>query len=380
MSNALIITSVASMVDQFLLPSMYLLQEMGYKVFVACNFEKGSTCSNERVTELKKTLEAHGIEYYQVDFERNATQIIKNRIAYKQLLSILSGNKFDLIHCHSPVGGMLGRLAARKARKTGTQVIYTAHGFHFYKGAPLKNWLMYYPVEKFCSRFTDKLITINKEDFELTKSKFKSGKIYYVPGVGINVSKFADAQVDKNEKRKEIGVPADAIILTSVGELSKRKNHIVILRALAQINNDNLHYVIVGKGTLLEELQAFANDNGLSNQVHFLGYRKDISEIYKASDVCCLPSVHEGLPVALMEAMASGLPCVASRIRGNTDLLDEKTGFLVDTYDVDGYANAILQLLNDEEMRISMGQENKKRAYQYSLDTIIEDMRGIYEQ
>lgn len=380
MSNALIITSVASMVDQFLLPSAYLLQDMGYNVTVACNFEKGSTCSVEKVAELKKILEAHNIKYVQVDFERNATQIIKNRVAYKQLLHILSEQKFDLIHCHSPVGGMLGRLAARKARKNGAQVLYTAHGFHFYKGAPLKNWLMYYPVEKFCSRFTDKLITINKEDYELTKSKFKSGRLYYVPGVGINVSKFADAQVDIVSKRDEIGVPVDALMLTSVGELSKRKNHVVILRALTQIRDKNIHYVIVGKGALLDELQLFVDENGLSTQVHFLGYRKDIAEIYKASDVCCLPSIHEGLPVALMEAMASGLPCVASRIRGNTDLIDENGGFLVDTFDVDGYAKAILQLLNDADMRKSMGQENRKNAEQYSLDAIVENMKSIYER
>ena len=237
--------------------------------------------------------------------------------------------------------------------------------------------MIYYPVEKFCSRFTDKLITINKEDYELAKSKFRAGEVHYVPGVGINLSRFEDVQVDRNAKRREIGIPEDAILLTSVGELIERKNHKLILQALTKIDNEKIHYMIVGNGPLLSELQDFSKEHNISNRVHFMGYRRDIAELYKASDVCCLPSVHEGLPVALMEAMACGLPAVASRIRGNTDLIEGNGGILFGLNRVDDCCQAVLDVLNSD--MIHMGTTNKNRVQNYSIDKVVMKMKNIYE-
>ena len=379
MNKALIVTSVASMVDQFLLPSMYLLQNIGYDVHVACNFESGSTCTDEKVEALKKILFSKKITFYQIDFARDVTNISQNIKAYKQLEQIISTENYELIHCHSPIGGFVGRLAARGQRKHGTKVLYTAHGFHFYKGAPLKNWLLYYPVEKFCARFTDVLITINNEDYALAKKKMKAKRVEYVPGVGIDLSRFENIQVDRDAKRREIGVPEDAFLLISVGELSERKNHKVILQALSKIKLKNIHYVIVGRGALLSELQDFALSQGVYDNVHFLGFRNDVAELYKVSDLFCVPSIHEGLPVALMESMASGLPCVVSRIRGNTDLISENSGLLINTNDVDGFAQAIFNLANNSELCVRMGIENKKKSRQYSVDKILVGMRSIYK-
>ena len=379
MNKALIVTSVASMVDQFLLPSMYLLQNIGYDVHVACNFESGSTCTDEKVEALKKILFSKKITFYQIDFARDVTNISQNIKAYKQLEQIISTENYELIHCHSPIGGFVGRLAARGQRKHGTKVLYTAHGFHFYKGAPLKNWLLYYPVEKFCARFTDVLITINNEDYALAKKKMKAKRVEYVPGVGIDLSRFENIQVDRDAKRREIGVPEDAFLLISVGELSERKNHKVILQALSKIKLKNIHYVIVGRGALLSELQDFALSQGVYDNVHFLGFRNDVAELYKVSDLFCFPSIHEGLPVALMESMASGLPCVVSRIRGNTDLISENSGLLINTNDVDGFAQAIFNLANNSELCVRMGIENKKKSRQYSVDKILVGMRSIYK-
>ena len=213
MSKALIITSVASMVDQFLLPNLFLLQDMGYEIHVACNFEKGSTCSEEKIQNLKRTLTEKNIKFYQIDFERDVTNIFGHVVAYRQLSAIVKSNAFDLIHCHSPIGGMLGRLVARKQRKKGAKVFYTAHGFHFYKGAPLKNWLIYYPVEKFCSRFTDVLITMNKEDHALATKKMKAKSIEYVHGVGVDLNRFFSSTVDKRTKRSELGIADDDVAL-----------------------------------------------------------------------------------------------------------------------------------------------------------------------
>ena len=184
MKAVLVITSVASMVDQFLFPTLELFQNMEYEVHVACNFDKGNTCSDERVLELKSKLRDRNILYHQIDFAREVSKVSENIRAYKEVYKLVSDHKYDLIHCHSPIGGLITRLACRKIRKHGTPVIYTAHGFHFFKGAPIQNWILYYPVEKLCSRWTDVLIAINQEDFSFAKRKMKSKKIEYIPGIG----------------------------------------------------------------------------------------------------------------------------------------------------------------------------------------------------
>ena len=246
---------------------------------------------------------------------------------------------------------MLTRLAAREARKKGTKVIYTAHGFHFFKGAPLINWILFYPVEKFCARFTDVLITINQEDYKRAQ-KFKAGKVEYIPGVGIDTKKFSEVVVDKSAKRKELGVPVDAFLVLSVGELNKNKNHDTVIKAIAKLNNPNVYYVICGQGTLENYLKDLINELGLEKQVKLLGYRRDIAEISKTSDIFVFPSFREGLSVALMEAMALGLPVVCSKIRGNVDLIEDgKGGYLVEPDDVEGFINAIRRIINENRLK-----------------------------
>ena len=378
MGKVLIITSVASMVDQFLLPSLYLLQEMGYKVEVACNFEKGNTCSIEKVQELKKILNSREIEFYQVDFARNVMQISQNIVAYKQILKIVSSNQYDLIHCHSPIGGLIGRIAARKARRKGTKVFYTVHGFHFYKGAPIKTWILYYPVEKFCSCFTDVLITINQEDYALAKKKMKSKRVEYVPGVGIDQSRFDSISTVCSVKRVELGVPEDAFLLLSVGELNENKNHQIVIKALAKLNNPKVHYMIAGVGDMEECLTELAKNLGVSQQLHLLGFRKDIVELYKLSDVFLFPSFREGLSVSLMEAMACGLPVVCSKIRGNIDLIDDNGGILFDPHSVEECYNA-LKLIRLFELN-SMQTYNSNKVKFFELKNVKLILSKIYER
>ncbi len=366
----LYVTTISLTMNAFFKPHIEMLVKAGHQVDIACNY------SDLPLHELYNEL---GCKIYQVDFSRSPLSF-GNIKACGQLKNVVKKGNYDIVHCHTPNAAAVTRLVCRKFRKKkGLKVFYTAHGFHFFNGAPLKNWMLYYPVEKFCSHFTDVLITINQEDYALAKRKMSAKRNEYVPGVGIAVSRFTDVSVDRVAKRQELGVPEDALLLVSVGELSARKNHMVILQAMKKIDDARLHYVIVGKGDMLSELQSFADNNGLSDRMHLLGYRTDIAEIYNVSDVCCLPSVHEGLPVALMEGMACGLSCVTSRIRGSIDLIDEETGFLVDLYDVDGYAQAISTLLKDKELRSKMGEINKDRIVNYSIDTIVKTMKDIYE-
>ena len=341
--KVLIVASVASMIDQFNMPNIRLLQEMGYEVHVACNFEKGNSCSLEKIQTLKKLLENIEVKYYQINFERNILKIFSNFSAYKEVKKILEKNKYRFLHCHSPIGGVIGRIAGYL---TQTKVIYTAHGFHFFKGAPLLNWLLYYPIEKYLSRYTEILITINKEDYERAKT-FYAKKVEYIPGVGIDVEKIKNIKIDKEQKRKELGLSKDSIVLLSVGELNKNKNHSIVIKALAKLNNPNIHYLICGQGNLKEYLEKLIKKLKLENNVKLLGFRKDIYEIYKISDIFVFPSKREGLSVALMEAIVCELPIICSDIRGNRDLIKNgNNGFLADN-SVENYIYKINKIINN---------------------------------
>ena len=214
MKKMLMLASVASMIDQFNMPNIQLLQEMGYEVHVACNFEKGSTCTSERIQKLKNQLKKMEVKYFQIDFSRNILKINDILKSYKQVKALLQRERYDFIHCHSPIGGAVGRIAGHKMH---TKVIYTAHGFHFYKGAPIQNWLLYYPIEKWLSRYTDMLITINKEDYQRARKKFHAKETRYIPGVGIDVEKIQAVQVDREKKREELGIGKDEIFFVVGG-------------------------------------------------------------------------------------------------------------------------------------------------------------------
>lgn len=377
MKKALMLASVASMIDQFNMPNISLLQELGYEVHVACNFLSGNTCSEEKITFLKEKLESMGVTYHQIDFARNVFDIKPNICAYRKVKGLISTYQYNLIHCHSPIGGVVGRLAARSSRKAGTRVIYTAHGFHFYKGAPLKNWLLYYPVEKFCAHFTDVLITINQEDYTLAQKKLKAKKVVYVPGVGIDLDKFGTSTIDKAKKRRELGIPEDACWLLNIGELIVRKNQETLIRAIANI--PDAYLTIAGKGTLEKYLNDLICELGLSDRVKLLGFRTDINDLCHACDVFVFPSFHEGLPVAVMEAMATGLPVVCSNVRGNTDLVrDGKNGFLCQVTDADEFAKRIENLLSNEALRSEMGLKSKDIIQDFGLKKVMEKMYPIY--
>lgn len=301
-----------------------------------------------------------------------------NITAIKQIKKIVQNGQYDIVHCHTPIAAACTRIACKNLRKTGVKVIYTAHGFHFYKGAPLLNWIVYYPIEKICSHFTDVLITINKEDYEFAKKRMNAKNIEYVPGVGIDVEKFANVEVDRAAKRAELGIPEQVILLLSVGELNKNKNHQIVIRALAEMNDINVHYAIAGRGTEKDNLLKLAQSLGVSEQVHLLGQRSDVAELYKISDIYVHPSLREGLPVALMEAMASGLPCIVSFIRGNVDLINDNGGKLFDPYEVDTLICELNNLLVADIKK--MGFQNQKKIQKFSFEKINKFILKIYKE
>ena len=302
-----------------------------------------------------------------------------NLRAIRQIRSRVLEGGYDIVHCHTPIASFCTRLACIGLRKKGVKVVYTAHGFHFYKGAPLKNWLLYYTAEKLCAPLTDLLITINHEDFERAKQELAVKAVEYVPGVGINTEKFARTTIDKAAKRRELGVPEDAFLLASVGELNDNKNHQLVIRAMAELDCPEMHYVIAGEGPLLEHLTSLARELGVGERVHLLGLRTDVAEIYKAADIFCFPSIREGLPVSTMEAMAAGLPLVAAINRGTVELVaDGDNGLLCTHEDVRRFEENISRLQKDPQLRQQMGQRSAEKAKAYDVQNIVAQMKQIY--
>lgn len=374
--RVLILASVASMIDQFNMPNIELLISMGYEVHVACNFIEGNTCSHERIGVLKNNLMKLSVKFHQIDFKRNVMKFSDNIKAYNQVKNLVNDNKYKFIHCHSPIGGVVSRLVGKA---TKTKVIYTAHGFHFFKGAPLKNWIIYYPIEKWLSRYTDVLITINKEDYNRAKNKFKAKKIEYIPGVGLDVDKFQNVMVDKKAKRDEIGISEEAFIILSVGELNKNKNHEVVIKAIAKLNNPQVHYVICGKGPLESYLNKLVAELGVGKNVHLLGFRLDIPEICKISDLFAFPSYREGLGMAALEAMACGLPLITSNVHGIVDYsIDGETGYNCSPTDVDSFSKYIKTLYLDIDKRNQMAAKNIEAVKKFNQFNVLNLMEQIY--
>ncbi len=362
-------TVVKTHINTFHLPFLKMFKKMGWETAVCARDDFGE----------EECIIPHCDKFYDLPFERLPFKPA-NLSVYKELKKLIEEEKYDIIHCHTPVGGILARLAARKVRRNGTKVIYTAHGFHFYKGAPLINWLLYFPAEWLCSWLTDCLITINKEDYKRAKKYLHAKKIEYVPGVGIKIEKFKNRETNSCEKRRELGIPEGAVLLLSVGELNKNKNHEVILRAIAELNDQNIHYVIAGKGPNKHRLLQLSRELGLKDKVHLLGFRRDVADIYRASDIFCFPSKREGLGLAAIEAMASGMPIVTSNIHGICDYsINGETGFCCSPTNVYEFKEAILKLVEDSELRKEMGRHNANSVEKYSLETIKKEMKNIYE-
>lgn len=389
--KALLVTTVSGFVPQFEMNNVRLLQSMGYEVHYAANYDMPSYGDENH------RLDATGIIRHQIDFVRSPFNPSARKV-YRQLYSLMKAERFDLVHCHTPMGGVMARLAAHA---TGTRpVIYTAHGFHFFKGASWINWLCYYPIERFLSRFTDQQICINQEDFACASRRFHARFTDYIPGAGLDFDKLPHMTAeDICLKKKELNLPTDARIVLSSGEFIKRKNHATALRAIAKLIGEfpDLHYVICGHGQLRDDLKQLSKELGLEGHVSFPGYRKDMLEIYPCADIFVFPSYQEGLPMALLEAMASGLPIVCADIRGCRDLMEEnsslencrslakvkccKGGYMVKKADdVDAYVEVLARMLKNPESMEVMKQANILRAKDFSMEKVSACMKQIYRR
>lgn len=358
----ILITSTDMMMIQFLVPHVKNLSENGFQVEIACSVV------GDRIDDVRSALSDTAVAIYTVRLERSPASP-RNLLGYGDMKRLLKENHYDIIWTNEPVMGVVTRLAARNARKTGTKVVYMCHGFHFFKGASKANWMIYYPVERFLSRFCDMIVTINRED-EARAKTFHVNQVEYIHGIGVDTERLhkRDAQSDI---RGELGLTSDDFLVLSVGELNENKNHQVVIRALAQLQDDRLHYAICGKGALLEYLMGLARELGVEANIHFLGYRNDVVDICAQADIFAFPSRREGLGLAPLEAMYCGLPVIASDTRGIQDYtIDKKSGFLRNSEDVAGFADAICMLKEDAQLRQRCGAYNMETVKAFCLEQV----------
>ncbi len=380
MKKVLIVASVVSFIEWFNKENVEFLREkLGCEVHIACSFDYMTDTDELRTKSYIEKIKSQNVFLHNIAFARSPFSR-SNLKAYRELKQLIDREKFDLIHCHTPAVSMLTRLAARKSRRNGCVVMYTCHGFHFHNASPKKNWLLYYPVERFLSRYCDYIVTINKEDFERAKT-FHCANVRYIPSVGVDIKKIQQLSIDRTAKRALIGVPADKILIISAGELIERKNHEVIIRALAEVNNRDIYYAIAGKGPLMDYLKNLATDLGLADRVLLLGFRTDVFELYHAADISAFPSKIEGLGLAGVEAMAAGVPLISSNVHGILDyVIDGETGFAVDPKDVDGYAEAIKRLATDGALRERMRHNCVKAVAPFEIGNALNVMWNIYRE
>lgn len=373
--KALLVTTVSGFVPQFEMSNVAILKELGYEIHYASNFNNPSYGTDN------KRLEGTGIICHQVDFERSPFNK-KNWQAYKQLVKIMKDENIDLVHCHTPMGAVLARLAAKKCGIK--DVLYTAHGFHFFKGASIKNWLIYYPVERFLSGYTDTQVCINMEDFYNAK-KFKARNVEYIAGVGIDTKGIKEksniTSGEKEELRKELKLADTDRVLITAGEMIERKNQKFLLEVVKKIKEkeSSVKLIVCGHGRLENSLKLKTKELGIEDNVIFTGYRTDIYRILGLSEVFLFSSLQEGLPVAVMEAMAVGLPVVCSKVRGNADLVDNgKGGYVPEQFDVNIWSDLIYSLLMDKNRLKSFGEYNIDKIKEYDKSNVEKEMRRIY--
>lgn len=376
MKHALIITTISGFVPQFEMNDVRILQENGYTVHYASDFE--NPIYNINQTQLKRD----GLILHHIDIRKSPFQITKNTKAFLQLKQIIRKEQISLVHCHNPMGGVVGRLAA-KASGREPYVVYTAHGFHFYEGAPKKNWLLYYTAERFLAAFTDRIITINREDYErANRFRLKEhGCVEQIPGVGVNIEKFRKKPELREIKRKELEIPPDGFHIVSVGELVENKNHAVVIEAVARLHDENIYYSICGKGPYRETLEHLIQKYHLEKQVRLLGYRNDVQDVLQSADCFAFPSKREGLGIAAIEALACEVPVIASDNRGSREYMcHTENGIVCQADKVEDFMHAICRMRQSGQLRREMGEHGRRTAERFSIEATDKIMRRVYQE
>lgn len=371
MPKILFVANIYEHIYSFHLPYMKWLKEHGYEVHVVAN-------------ELGDYKIPYADRVIEMEIERSPFKL-GNIKALKQLKNLIEKERYSIISCHTPMGGVLARLAARKARKQyGLKVIYTAHGFHFYKGAPIKNWLLFYPIEKYLSRFTDAIVTINKEDYELVKTHgFKNKETYLIHGIGIDYSRLSVDNLGVNDLRLKYGYKSDDFIMLYLAEFIPRKNHSFLINAMPKLLEriPNIKLIFAGRGDDKEKMMLLAKRLGVESYVDFIGFRDDVGNLIYISDIGVSSSSQEGLGMCLAESLYMGKPVVASDIRGHRDLVKSgNNGFLFSLDNEEQFIEQVVYMYNHPDERRAMGEYAAANIGDYVIDNTLKEMVRIYTE
>lgn len=371
--NVLIIAVVSGFLPKFLMQDVHMLMKRGYVVHYATNFD------NPIYECDKEALEDIGIKCFPISIEKSPFAFQANSRALKALNRIVKDHDIDVVYMHNPVGGVLGRALAIPNKNIIT--IYTAHGFHFYKGAPLINWLLYYPVERLFANITDVLITINHEDEKRAKTfkLRKNGIVKRIPSTGFEPKRF---YFDENQKallREKYDIKKDTFVFLSVGELNDNKNHATIIKAFAKANITNSQLLICGEGYKREQLQKLIEELKLEDSVKLCGYQTQIEDYYRMSDVFMFPSIREGMGMAAIEAMACGLPLIVSDNRGSREYARDNA-IVCESSSIEGFAVAMQRMQQDCSLKEAMAKRSREIAPEFTKEQTLKVMKEIVER
>lgn len=371
----LFVTTISGFVPQFEMNDVKIMQDMGYEVHYASNFTKQVYSFDQQ------KLVDQGIKLHSIDIEKSPLNLHAAMKAIRQIREIIENEQISIVHCHNPMGGVCARIAAYRSR-INTYIIYTAHGLHFYKGAPLVNWLLYYPVEKLMAHMTDVIITINREDYINVKEHFslkKNGHVEHIHGVGVDMDRFKPMREISEKMRYELQVPPGAFHIVTAAELNENKNQQVIIEAIAALQRDDIYYSICGVGPMKEKLEKLIEDKGLTYKVRLLGFCSDMDKVLQTADVFAFPSLREGLGIAAIEALACGVPVIAFKNRGTSEyIIDGVNGIMCDRNDADMFKEAILKMYSDKTYRRSCAENSRASVRRFADVEVIAVMQRIY--
>ena len=375
MKRALLLAPMGSVHRRFNQANLAALQSLGLQVELCANFENGNgpEIHNQSFVE---ECEIRGIKTYSIPFARHSlTGSLK---CLSQLKELLSREQYDLVHTHTETGGLLLKLA--HSAKGKSKFVYTPHGMSFWKGSSLKSQLLYKPLERWICSGMDMNLAMNREELEYLES-WNRNNATYVHGIGLDVSRMQKPKRRAEEVRAEFDVKENELLVASIGELDDNKNHITVIRALAKSGRKNWKYVVCGVGPNKDKLLKAADELGVESQVVLAGYRSDIPDILNATDIFVFSSFHEGMPVSALEAMACGLPIIASEIRGNVDIInDGVNGYLFSPTDSDILSKKIVSLMDDANKRKTMSYKNLEIIKEFSIEAVKEELKAIYSK
>ena len=381
MKKVLMVTTIGGFLPQFEWNDVKLLRNMG------CSIDYASDFKNPIYRFDKDELESEGIKLHQIDIKKSPFRVVCNVRAVMELKAIIDREKITLIHCHNPMGGVTARIAAGLSRRK-PYVIYTAHGLHFYKGAPLKNWLLYYPAERMLARLTDRIVTINEEDRirALTLPLKHKGAVHRIHGVGVDRERFRPKPEIREAMRKSLDIPEDAFHIVTAAELNDNKNQACVIRAIGLIKRNSpelgnrIFYSLCGRGDKERDLKELIHSEGLDGQVRLLGYRNDMEDVLQSADCFAFPSKREGLGIAAVEALLCGVPLIVSDNRGTREYAANKTNALVcRSNSPESFARAISRLASDKTLRNRYADRCRESALPFTTEEVEKTMINVYE-